>query len=187
MRTGGRAAGGRRHENEHLRQGLALLDRLDDEAYLCTPPGERVGGVGPQLRHVIDYYRCFVRDVCSGRVDYDRRERHPEVETSRAAAAERLTALIDELQALESAELPSELDVKADRDPLLPEEQLWARSSVGRELMFLASHTVHHFAIMAITLAGHGVSVGRGFGVAPSTLRHWQETETDAPAEAPRS
>jgi hypothetical protein len=165
----------------YLRQGLALLDRLADDAFVCAPPGERVGGVGPQLRHVIDYYRCFLRDVRSGRVDYDRRERDPDVETSRAAAAARVRELISELEALEGVALPAELQVKADRDPLLPESELWACSSVRRELMFLASHTVHHFAIVAITLAGHDVSVGKGFGVAPSTLRHWQETGSPAP------
>lgn len=165
----------------YLRQGLSLLDRLGDAEFVCGPPGDRVGGVGPQLRHVIDYYRCFLRDVRSGRVDYDRRERDPESETCSVTAAERVRGLIDELQALEGVRLPETLEVKADRDPLLPEREQWARSSVRRELMFLASHTVHHFAIVAITLAGHDVPVGGGFGVAPSTLRHWQETGTPAP------
>ena len=49
-------------------------------------------------------------------------------------------------------------------------------SSVGRELLTLSTHTIHHFALIAITLRAHGVAVDPDFGVAPSTLRHRQKT-----------
>ena len=45
-------------------------------------------------------------------------------------------------------------------------------SSVSRELQVLSSHTVHHFALIAVTLRAHGVHMDPDFGMAPSTLRH---------------
>jgi hypothetical protein len=44
-------------------------------------------------------------------------------------------------------------------------------SSISRELQVLSSHTVHHFALIAITLRMHGVEIESDFGMAPSTLR----------------
>jgi hypothetical protein len=44
---------------------------------------------------------------------------------------------------------------------------------VGRELQYLLSHTIHHYAIIGSILRAQGVEPGPDFGVAPSTLRHW--------------
>ena len=45
-------------------------------------------------------------------------------------------------------------------------------SSISRELQVLSSHTVHHFALIAMTLRMHGVEIDSDFGMAPSTLRY---------------
>ena len=36
-------------------------------------------------------------------------------------------------------------------------------------------HTIHHFSLMAILLRFEGIEPGEEFGVAPATLRYWQE------------
>jgi uncharacterized damage-inducible protein DinB len=43
------------------------------------------------------------------------------------------------------------------------------RSSVGRELAFVVSHTIHHCAVIALLLRDLGVAVPPRFGYAPST------------------
>src|ERR1043166_5979436 len=48
----------------------------------------------------------------------------------------------------------------------------WRPSSAGRELQFLCSHTVHHYALIKLLLDGSGVDLGAEFGVAPSTLAY---------------
>lgn len=48
-----------------------------------------------------------------------------------------------------------------------------APSSLGRELVFLHSHSVHHFAlivIIVIILKQRGITVEQNFGIAQSTL-----------------
>jgi hypothetical protein len=49
---------------------------------------------------------------------------------------------------------------------------VWCRSSVSRELQFLLSHTVHHYALIAMTLRAAGVELDEELGVAPSTLAY---------------
>jgi hypothetical protein len=57
-------------------------------------------------------------------------------------------------------------------------------SSVSRELQALSSHTIHHFALIAITLRVHGFDVDPEFGMSPSTLRFHADRELAASAEA---
>jgi hypothetical protein len=56
-------------------------------------------------------------------------------------------------------------------------------SSISRELQVLSSHTIHHFALIAMTLRMHGVELDAEFGMAPSTLRYLSSTK-NASAEA---
>ena len=158
----------------YLRQGIRLLESLEPEMFGACPPGLESGGIGPQFRHIIDYYQCFLRDVATGRVDYDLRERDTQIETDLVACRERLAELVRGLEALDLAALPASLSVRADANPTLPEDEQFATSSPRRELMFLTSHTIHHYALIAVTLQSHGVSPGSDFGVAPSTLRYWK-------------
>jgi hypothetical protein len=50
-------------------------------------------------------------------------------------------------------------------------EDSWLGSSVARELQALSTHTVHHFALIAVALRAHGVEVPPDFGYSPATLR----------------
>jgi hypothetical protein len=52
------------------------------------------------------------------------------------------------------------------------DEDVYLTSSVGRELQALSSHTIHHFALIAIALRVHGLEVDPDFGMSPSTLRY---------------
>jgi hypothetical protein len=56
----------------------------------------------------------------------------------------------------------------------------WSQSSVTRELQALLSHTVHHYALIALMLQLNGFEVPEELGVAPSTLRRWRETASCA-------
>ena len=58
----------------------------------------------------------------------------------------------------------------ADDAPSVP----WSGSTVRRELDFLLSHTVHHYALIAMSLRLRGLPVPAELGVAPSTLEHWR-------------
>lgn len=153
-----------------LTQARELLARLSDVDYVAAGPGGLRGGVGPHLRHVLDHYELFLAGVASQAVDYDLRTRDTTVERDRAAALEKLGLIVAGLTRLADEDVDRALMVKVDSGEAA--ERFAGASSVGRELQFLVSHTVHHYAVIAVLLRVRGVEPGRDFGVAPSTLKH---------------
>ena len=43
-----------------LRQAILLLDRMDDRTYLESPPSLAPHRVGGHLRHILEFYECFL-------------------------------------------------------------------------------------------------------------------------------
>ena len=70
--------------------------------------------------------------------------------------------------------LPRTLRVRGEGAPPEVPEGQWPESTLERELYVLVSHTIHHYALVAVLLRTLGVDPGPEFGVAPSTLRHWE-------------
>jgi hypothetical protein len=55
------------------------------------------------------------------------------------------------------------------------EDGHWNRTTLKRELRFLVSHTIHHYALIAVILKLQGFDCGPDFGVAPSTIEYWKQ------------
>lgn len=155
-----------------LQQGLDLLAQIDDEQYTLTAGSLFAYGVGSHLRHCLDSYACFLHGLPNGRIDYDRRERDELTAQDRRHARMRLEWTLALLQETLAKQPPTALLVR----PLQVRQDgpHWAASSVARELQFLLSHTVHHYALMALILRLQGFNPAAEFGVAPSTLQHWE-------------
>lgn len=154
-----------------LGQGLALLESLTDEEYVATYPPACMSTIGAHMRHILDHYWCFVAGLETGCVDYDARERDVRLETERVAMIGGLRAAIARLDDIGA--LDSDRDLAVRMDCGVPgEAETWTRSTVARELQFLLSHTVHHYALVAIRLRLAGREPAPGFGVSPSTLRY---------------
>jgi hypothetical protein len=162
-----------RDNTELLRQGLGVLEKLPDELYVRPEPRVDASGVGVHLRHIIDFYACLLRDLESGRIDFDRRERDPRLETERDYAAQRLRELVSALPTLAQCSANTALSVRIDADR---EDAPWCSSSLGRELRALLSHTIHHFSLVRMILQLNGETVPENFGVAPSTLRYHDDS-----------
>ena len=160
-------------DNIHfLQQAVDLVNRISDGAYARTGHALFNSGVGGHLRHCLDHYSNFLAGLPAGRIDYDARARDPDIEKSRARALGVLQRLIEGLRALQPTDgdrrVLVKMDCGEDTDPSL----WWTESTVRRELQFLISHTVHHYALIALILRIQGVQTGADFGVAPSTLRY---------------
>jgi uncharacterized damage-inducible protein DinB len=159
------------HQNLHfLAQGRALLEELTDDQF-ALGDGRGHASAGAHLRHVLDCYHCFLHGIAEGRVDYDARRRDPRVEKERSVAIQAIDEVSRGLAKLVEGDRHRELEVNVDA-VAWGEGPFWTRSTLGRELQFLLSHTVHHYAIIAMTLRSLGFEPDAGFGVAPSTLEH---------------
>ena len=165
-----------------LRQGAGLLRRLPPEVYAPDDSKEvRRRGIGPQFRHCLDFYTCLLRDLDSGRIDYDWRERQDRLETDREVALSEVESIAERLGRIDAERLEASLEVRSDLAPDEDPATAWNRSTLGRELRFLASHTVHHYALIASLLRQRGFEPGEEFGVAPATAAHWRDRESCAP------
>ncbi len=160
-----------------LRQGESLLDRLTDAQY-SMPCRKGWQPVGAQYRHILEHYQSFLAGLPAGRIDYDARPRDARLEVSRFAAKEVTLRHFAGLGALDGAG-DWELLVRMDCGDKVGTQ--WRLSSVGRELQFLCSHTVHHFALIALLLDDAEVELGAEFGVAPSTLAYQRTASECAP------
>ena len=164
---------------ELLRQGLSLLGSINEEVYRADGPEHRSSNrVGPHFRHCIDAYTCLLDGLEGGDVDYDDRGRDLRVASERAVGLEALERLIERLGRLAPVDPETELRIRVDTPGGASGPGATSRSTLHRELQFLVGHSVHHFALVAMILRQHGFEPGRQFGVAPSTLAHWQREET---------
>jgi hypothetical protein len=152
-----------------LAQGLDLLDSLDDEQY-ARRRGEW-SPIGAHYRHLIEHYQCLLEGLESGKVDYDARRRDVPLEVSRTHAQEVTRALHRRLGTIDGLAPghPLQIQTRTSVDAAGPE---WTSSTLGRELQFLVSHTVHHFALIKLLLAPDGIELPAEFGTAPSTVAH---------------
>lgn len=165
---------------EVLRQGVDLLGAIDDALYTKSEKNQFAdgGAVGGHFRHCLEFVNCFLTGIENGRVDYDRRERKSLLETNREYAIAEYTRTIQILENLSFPETANALVVKPEDSAR--EEDFWCASSIERELDFLQSHTIHHYALIGFKLRAFGFQLPAEFGVAPSTLRFWKQEKTAA-------
>jgi hypothetical protein len=146
-----------------LRQAAEVLSRMDDSTYA-------VGGSAPGISPVGVHFRAFFLGLAAEEIDYDARDRHIPLERDRQLAVATALGFCTDLE-----RLPADLGARPVRvtvrsvagEDSAPD---WSQSSLKRELQFLVSHTVHHYALIKELLRRSGFEAGEEFGVAPSTI-----------------
>ena len=156
-----------------LKQGLEILNQLDDQVYPEVKHAFSAHGIGSHLRHCLDFYQAFLNGVEIGWIDYDNRQRDERIGRDRLTALQKIMEAIQGLERLSRLHEHTSLMVRLEDagDDLKPS---WSSSSVLRELQSLLSHTIHHFALIGLMLQLNGIEVPEDFGVAPSTLKRWR-------------
>lgn len=159
-----------------LQQGCIFLERTGEETYSRPLDGEFAASLGAHYRHVLDHFLCLAEGMRTGQVNYDKRRRNPQLESSVTCAHLVTEDLIDEFGGLSSEILQRECAVTYSVGYGETEAEA-VRSNLAREVMFCVGHAIHHYAILRILCTGIGVKLPYEFGVAPSTLKHL-EAET---------
>ena len=149
-------------------QGVRLLEQLGHERYATRVAICYNASIGGHLRHIIEHYQSFLCGYESGAIDYENRARDPLIEGNCAYAAASLATIANSLKALDLPSMPVTSGYRAETASAV------ACTSVLRELEFLLSHTVHHYALVAVMARLQGCEPESGFGIAPSTLKFQQ-------------
>ncbi len=127
--------------------------------------------VGAHLRHVIEHYEALLLAEPGESVDYDNRPRDAALQASPRLARGRLLALQQCLSSPCAIDLGRPVTLRGQAG-LVGEFAFEVSSSVGRELVFVASHAVHHYALLVAHAQQHGIVLPSGFGIAPSTVAY---------------
>lgn len=164
---------------ETLRQGETLLAELNDETYTRKVSVAFNASIGGHYRHCLDHFRSLLDSAAQGDLNYDHRERGTLVESDRFAALNATRELRDGYERLDAACLGRELAVTCKTSYATSGSQV-SPSTVGREIMYSVAHAVHHYALIGVMGGIMGLTMPQGFGVAPSTLKHQNETAQTA-------
>ena len=149
-----------------VQEGLKVLRSIDAEHYQYIDKPAFSSSVGSHFRHVIEHYRCFLNQLSGKEICYDARERDACLEVDLVLAIDAFEELEKRLQNLDSSffEKPYVLQDGISDKPVT--------TSVARELLFLQSHTVHHYAVIGAMLRKLNIEIDKDFGVATATLVH---------------
>ena len=143
-----------------IERGCAIVRDLSDDEFAIGRGGQ--SPVGAHIRHNLDFVNALLNGIDERTVDYNARLRDPRVETDREYAIEQLAMACSRLEAMTRDVCARLVMVRSEIDV-----DVWHTSSVAREIEFLHSHTVHHYALVRM-LVGETES---SLGVSPSTLR----------------
>lgn len=159
-----------------LSQLAQLVSTLSPDQYQQSFGLQGQHTMGKHVRHIIDHYQAFLlglKETSPLRVNYEHRQREESLEREPQTVCCRLLTVCRSLEQLgdDHHQGPVRLDY-----PTVT-RVIEMNSSVGRELVFLSSHTIHHMAIIGLLAEQLGIQPARDFGVHPSTLRHWQREE----------
>ena len=150
-----------------LNEMRAMIERVDDESYSAPARGRNAGGVGGHVRHCLDHISALIAATQTGLCAYDRRKRGTAIETCRATALRCILDLEADVLRLDYRllEVPVDVETHVDTDGSF----LVTTSTIGRELVFVISHTIHHNALIAHLLEEREIDIGARFGLAPAT------------------
>ena len=163
---------------EILTQGESLLAEIDDDIYTRKIPAAFNASIGGHYRHCLDHFRSLLDSSSAGDLNYDHRERGTLIENDRFAALNATHELRSGFQSFPADCLSRELNVTC-KTSYASDASQFSSSTVGREIMYVVAHAVHHYALIGIMGGLMGLKMPPGFGVAPSTLKHQQTVTAD--------
>jgi hypothetical protein len=156
-----------------LRQGIALLDSIDQDTYSRKEEGQWGSSIGAHYRHVLDHFLCLIEGLWDFQINYDHRSRNRDIEMSVEVARSTTQDVFEALAAVSDDVLRRDCTVVYSvryGDSIAQN----VPSVVARELMFCVEHAIHHYAIMKLLCALRAVALPCEFGIAPSTLKYQQ-------------
>lgn len=147
-----------------------VLSQMESCDY-CRPLPEFEGStLGQHFRHALEFFQCLEQGATTGLIDYAARERNLLYERDpilTSEAFERFAMCLNTCNLLQHVEVRAEFN--SDLRPTYP-------STLGRELLFVYDHAIHHLAIIKIGLRCHfpHIQTAQDLGVSPSTVKSRQ-------------
>jgi uncharacterized damage-inducible protein DinB len=152
---------------ELLDELSTVLMHVQPDRYATREFSRTSGSVGEHIRHCLDHIAALVASEPHTTLSYDLRQHGTAVESDPGAALREIMRLKASVARWPAQSLDQPIRVKS----LLSASgtSVTGESTLGRELGFVISHTIHHQATIALLLERQGVSVPDRFGHSPSS------------------
>lgn len=161
---------------ETLEQALTLLSSLTDDGYQFVATPYVGSSIGQHMRHILDNYQVLMAGMTQPPVDYNQRRRGSSVETCRQQAMDEIVQLQQWLSRLSEKQISAPLSIISEVCLQETHSDCLA-STVHRELIFVASHCVHHMALIGVAIKLQDLDVPKYFGLAPATATYARQLE----------
>jgi uncharacterized damage-inducible protein DinB len=149
----------------------AIAGMLTVEHY--TMRHDENASIGEHLRHSVEHFTVLLDGLGLGIIDYDNRKRNSDLERCPLALISAVRAISAQFLLLAGQSMTTPLEVRMLFAPNT--EKLDVPSTLGRELGFVASHAIHHIAIVKLLMQSLGASLPREYGVGHATMLHRQD------------
>lgn len=159
---------------ETVEQAKHFLFAVSRESYEQVLTPHFASSAGAHMRHILDHYLALIDGVTEGVVNYNKRHRHSDVESCPKAALLVWEKVENWLNQLTSSCVDLPLNVICEMS-VNETKNIQTSSTLGRELVFVSSHAVHHFSFMSVIRSLQGQCTDANFGVAPSTASYLRE------------
>lgn len=161
-----------------LLTGRGIIAALADDQYsfICLP--YTTASIGSHFRHIIDHYQCLLAGLAERRVDYDVRDRNILIERHTGHALQQLDTTVAAMRTLQDESVTGpqlSLSVRLCTTLSGVEDDFFP-STLHREMVFLHTHTTHHFSLVALLMRLIDLPVDENLGVAPSTLAYREQS-----------
>ena len=156
-----------------LNELARVIGRLSDGQYVQKPVGVIESSVGGHVRHCLDHVQSLLSAIATSHLDYENRQRGTAVERVRICSLQLIDELTSALRLLPRSVLARPLRVSVSMSS--DDEPVSVLSSVGREMAYVLSHTIHHNAIVGAMVKTLGGAVPDRFGYAPSTIKNMEK------------
>jgi hypothetical protein len=150
-----------------LRELAGVVAQLSADEYAAPGIYGASSGVGGHVRHCLDHVHALEGALRTRQIDYDDRSRGTAIERDRDLALHALLSAAERLGDVDDRWLTAMVCVKAQLST--DGRPVEVNSTIGRELAFVVSHTIHHSAMLKLMLHRPARSLPLRFGMAAST------------------
>ncbi|WP_426369391.1 DinB family protein [Pseudocolwellia sp. HL-MZ7] len=164
---------------EILEQARLYLRSITQEEYVEIISPNFISSAGSHIRHIIDHYQSVISGIESGVIDYDLRLRGSKVEENPQLALNKFDEIEAWMSNLTHSDLNQTISLSTEVSTSTKELQI-VQTSLARELIFVGSHAVHHYAMITQITFAQTTTANTSFGIAPATATYLREKNASA-------
>lgn len=153
---------------ETVQQAKVFLQDVTAENYQMVNRPHFISSAGTHMRHILDHYLALKDGLSTGLVNYNKRNRFATIESCPQTALQEWQKVEQWLKEVNQLDADLPLTVACETS-ISKSQNTQTQSTLARELVFVASHAIHHFSLLAVMNSLLGNKDEVDFGIAPTT------------------